>query len=221
MNKEQQEEELLDAFGAFAGEYPHFALSLITGLFVGLLEYSVKEQGGDETLEIKIDGCGKRNITVSAKPHNAEVVGGYFRVEVGEHSNMNDPREMAIAILEGEYQTDSDADRKLAAAQATIAEMREADLKIVGRNLTEEMALAAARLFDEANGRKITAERLWQVLFDAAPPLAIPTNLDALHEAMALECERLKEVAHTMPEQDIPTLWLDLQAAEHRERKSK
>ena len=70
MDKEAQQEELQEAFAAFAAEYPQSALALITGLFVGLLEYSVKEQGGDETLPIKIDGCGKRDITVSAKPHN-------------------------------------------------------------------------------------------------------------------------------------------------------
>lgn len=67
MNKEDQSEELHEAFVSFAAEYPQSALALITGLFVGLLEYSVKQQGGDETLAIKIDGCGKRDITVSAK----------------------------------------------------------------------------------------------------------------------------------------------------------
>lgn len=75
MSKEEQQEELHEAFAAFAAEYPKSALSLIAGLFVGLLEYSVKEQGGDETLAIKIDGCGKRDITVSAKPHNAAISG--------------------------------------------------------------------------------------------------------------------------------------------------
>ena len=66
MDKQEQHDELQDAFAAFAAEYPQSALSMITGLFVGLLEYSIKEQGGDETLEIKIDGCGKRDITISA-----------------------------------------------------------------------------------------------------------------------------------------------------------
>lgn len=50
----------------------------------------------------------------------AEAVGEHFRVEVGEHSSMNDPLAMAIAILEGEYITDSDTDRKLSAANALI-----------------------------------------------------------------------------------------------------
>lgn len=66
MNKEDYQEELTESFTEFASEYPNSALALITGLFVGLLEHSVKEQGGDETMEIKIDGCGKRDITVSA-----------------------------------------------------------------------------------------------------------------------------------------------------------
>ena len=72
MNKEEQQEELQEAFAAFAAEYPQSALALITGMFVGLIEYSVKEQGGDETREIKIDGCGKRDIIVSAVPHNSK-----------------------------------------------------------------------------------------------------------------------------------------------------
>ena len=65
-DKEQQEEELIEAFSSFAAQYPQSALSLMTGLFVGLLEHSIREQGGDETKFIKIDGCGKRNITISA-----------------------------------------------------------------------------------------------------------------------------------------------------------
>ena len=66
MSKEEQQNELQELFVAFAAEYPKSALSLITGLLVGLLEYSVKEQGGDERLAIKVDGCGARDITISA-----------------------------------------------------------------------------------------------------------------------------------------------------------
>jgi hypothetical protein len=66
MNKEDYEEELQETFAHFAAEYPNSALALITGLFVGRLEFSVKEQGGDEKMEIKIDGCGKRDIIVCA-----------------------------------------------------------------------------------------------------------------------------------------------------------
>ena len=71
MDKEDYEDELQETFAAFAAEYPNSALALITWLFVGLLEYSVKEQGGDEKLEIKIDGCGKRDIIVCAVPSDS------------------------------------------------------------------------------------------------------------------------------------------------------
>lgn len=66
MNKARHQEQLQKDFAAFAVEYPQSALAMIIGLFVGLLEYSVKEQGGDDQQEIKIDGCGKRDITLSA-----------------------------------------------------------------------------------------------------------------------------------------------------------
>lgn len=66
MTKEEQSKKLEDSFIEFAAEYPQSALALIIGLFVGLLEHSVKEQGGDENKEIKIDGIEKRDITVHA-----------------------------------------------------------------------------------------------------------------------------------------------------------
>ena len=72
MSKEETQEELQDAFTEFAAEYPQSALALVTGLFVGLLEYSVEKAGGDPKQEIKIDSGGKRDITVSAVP-NAKV----------------------------------------------------------------------------------------------------------------------------------------------------
>ena len=74
-DKEERQEELQESFAAFAAEYPQSALALMTGLFVGLLEYSVAEHGGDPSKEIKIDGGGKRDIVVSAVP-NVEVRGG-------------------------------------------------------------------------------------------------------------------------------------------------
>lgn len=55
----------------------------------------------------------------------ANAVAEHFRVEVGEYSNLNDPRLVALEILGGGYITDSDADRKiaaLAAGQATAAQ---------------------------------------------------------------------------------------------------
>lgn len=58
----------------------------------------------------------------------ANAVAEHFRVEVGECSNLNDPRIVALEILDGGYITDSDADRKiaeLAAGQATAAQAGE------------------------------------------------------------------------------------------------
>ena len=66
MNKDERKEELEHAFAEFAAEYPQTALATITGLFVGLLTFSVEEQGGDSTQAIKIDGMGKRDITLHA-----------------------------------------------------------------------------------------------------------------------------------------------------------
>ena len=67
MNKEETKEELSLKFAEFAIEYPQSALALITGLFVGLLEHSVKEQGCDENQEIRVESClGGRDIIVSA-----------------------------------------------------------------------------------------------------------------------------------------------------------
>lgn len=70
MEKEMWRSKLEDDFVAFAAEYPQSALSLVTGLFVGLLEHAVGSQGGDKSQEIKIDGNGKRDITVHAWPTN-------------------------------------------------------------------------------------------------------------------------------------------------------
>jgi hypothetical protein len=68
MNKEHWQEELQNAFAGFAAQYPQTALALITGLFVGLLEYTIEEGGGDKNNEIKIDG-GNRDITIAAVPN--------------------------------------------------------------------------------------------------------------------------------------------------------
>ena len=67
--QDEMSEELQDMFAEFAATYPNSALSLITGLFIGLLEYEIERQGGDKNNEIKIDGCGSRDITISARSH--------------------------------------------------------------------------------------------------------------------------------------------------------
>ena len=66
MSKEEQESELQEAFIDFAAEYPQTALTLITGLFVGLLEHELKTRGEDHKKEIVIDGGEFRGITIHA-----------------------------------------------------------------------------------------------------------------------------------------------------------
>lgn len=67
MSKEQQRDDIEEAFINFAAEYPQSALALITGLFVGLLEHSIEQQDGDKYQEIVIEGGeGRRSITVHA-----------------------------------------------------------------------------------------------------------------------------------------------------------
>lgn len=64
--EEKQMAQLEESFIDFAREYPQSALSLITGIFVGLVEYNIEVNGGDPNMEIFIDGCENRNITLSA-----------------------------------------------------------------------------------------------------------------------------------------------------------
>ena len=66
MTKEERRTELENAFAEFAAEYPQTALATIIGLFVGLLTFSIEEQGGDPAQTIQIDGMGARDITVHA-----------------------------------------------------------------------------------------------------------------------------------------------------------
>ena len=66
MTKEESRTELENAFAEFAAEYPQTALATIIGLFVGLLTFSIEEQGGDPAQTIQIDGMGERDITVHA-----------------------------------------------------------------------------------------------------------------------------------------------------------
>ena len=74
-SKEEQMEQIEEIFCSFAAEYPYSALSLITGLFVGVVEHAIEEKGGNPNLEIVIDGGVNRNITLSAiKAENTENV---------------------------------------------------------------------------------------------------------------------------------------------------
>ena len=89
---------------------------------------------------------------------------------------------------------------ELAAAQATIAEMREAIGAWERAEAGQELQEAEAKLIVIMN---------------------IESNLDALHEARALECERLADVAGDEPEhvKAMFSEWLREEAAAHRARK--
>lgn len=70
--------------------------------------------------------------TVNARDNAEQVademackIGKIFRVEIGEHSNMNCPWGIAIGVLDGEYETDSDMERERAALQAELTKARE------------------------------------------------------------------------------------------------
>ncbi|MDF2792281.1 MAG: hypothetical protein K0S85_34 [Pseudomonas orientalis] len=70
--------------------------------------------------------------TVNARDNAEQVademackIGKIFRVETGEHSNMNCPWGIAIGVLDGEYETDSDTERERAALQAELTKARE------------------------------------------------------------------------------------------------
>lgn len=66
-DKELKQEDLQNKLVEFVSEYPNSAIAWLIGNLVGLLEYSVEEQGGDSSKEIVIDGVDSRDITIHAK----------------------------------------------------------------------------------------------------------------------------------------------------------
>lgn len=66
-DKELMQEDLQNKLVEFVSEYPNSAIAWLIGNLVGLLEYSVEEQGGDSSKEIVIDGVDGRDITIHAK----------------------------------------------------------------------------------------------------------------------------------------------------------
>lgn len=76
------------------------------------------------------------------------------------------------------------AEAQLVAAQATIEQMREA-------------LVNCDHAFDECKDFPITHD----MVIDA---LNLPTNLDALHEARAQECERLRDIAEEGQSEFLP-----------------
>lgn len=70
--------------------------------------------------------------TVNARDNAEQVademackIGKIFRVEIGEHSNMNCPWGIAIGVLDGEYETDSDTERERGALQSELTKALE------------------------------------------------------------------------------------------------
>ena len=66
---EEQRNNLLDAFAEFSEAHPQDVLPLIAGLFVGLFECSVENEGGDPKREIRVSSDGLRDIVICAKPN--------------------------------------------------------------------------------------------------------------------------------------------------------
>ena len=104
----------------------------------------------------------------------------------------------SMSTVKGAMGLLADQLKQLAAAQATIAKMREALFTCTPEGFCD---------FDSVR-----------------EALSAPTsNLDALHEARALECERLADVAGDEPEhvKAMFSEWLREEAAAHRAKKGK
>lgn len=84
---------------------------------------------------------------------------------------------------------------ELAAAQATIEQMGEA-------------------LENHSGNYKLSKSECEKI----NAILAIPTNLDAMHEDRARECERLMKIAHKKLD-TATAFWLYVEAADHRAKK--
>ncbi|PYD15816.1 hypothetical protein [Pseudomonas syringae] len=69
----------------------------------------------------------------------AVAIGERFRVDVGEHSNMNCPWGMALSILNGEYVTDSDADRERDRLKALLSRVIDSSVLAFEQDGPEEL----------------------------------------------------------------------------------
>ncbi|WOE81560.1 hypothetical protein RZO07_10135 [Pseudomonas protegens] len=67
----------------------------------------------------------QRDYAESMADKLAQAISERFRVEVGEHSNMECPWANALSVLNGEYETDSDQDREVELLQVKLAERDE------------------------------------------------------------------------------------------------
>ena len=113
----------------------------------------------------------------------ANAVSEFFRVEVGEYSNMNDPREVALDILEGGFITDSDADRKIAALEAENARLIER-FELAVETKTQQQATIAQQAEQLAAAER-DACALWMMLDDIDTGGDIAKADDVLYRAIA------------------------------------
>ena len=75
LNDGLDDEQFKEAFAMIAAMDRHRAFRLLTGMFVGFLEYMAVENGCDKNKEIKIEGNGGRDITIHAVSSNVKVRG--------------------------------------------------------------------------------------------------------------------------------------------------
>jgi len=121
----------------------------------------------------------------------------------------------------GRYELETENARlreELAAAQATIARMREKSEAAKNACMVASSGCSHIKTHAECNearqfahATKINVETSLSALNEA---LSVPPNLDALHEALAKECERLAKT-HGVGVMK----WLLEEAATHRARK--
>ncbi len=70
-----------------------------------------------------LDEIKERDRAEECADKLAAAVAKRFRVDVGEHSNLNCPWAEADSVLNGEYVTDSDEDREIARLRKRITEL--------------------------------------------------------------------------------------------------
>jgi hypothetical protein len=79
------DEQFKEAFAMIAAIDDKRAFKLLTGMFVGFLEYLAVENGCDKNKEIKIEGNGSRDITIHAVSPNVKLRGAPFSGDWRSH----------------------------------------------------------------------------------------------------------------------------------------
>lgn len=97
----------------------------------------------------------------------ASEIGRHFRVDVGEHSNMSCPWEVALDVLNGAYVTDSDQDRELAGLRLQVEQATTwQPMETVPKDDTPVLVLLPA--YNDA-GNKRLRERVQHAQFATTP----------------------------------------------------